>query len=157
MKKNTEGLQGSIRMCVWAFANGENQPMELKLIKRQLKNSGLDVLKEAMEGFIEAEVEFFGDIPDRPGSFGDLEQFINNEIQSRWQYKLDQQLYKVKAFIRWLRYQLRLGIVYETYSEDGEIEDMALDYNVGGYVGWYEARGHCIAFRNVDGNIQFKW
>lgn len=57
-------------------------------------------------------------------------------------------IYKVKALVRWLRYSLRVGVSYHDYSQGSD---------VGGYVGWYESRGQCIAFRDVDGGVQFLW
>jgi hypothetical protein len=37
---------------------------------------------------------------------------------------------------------------YKTYSAASE---------TAGYVGWYEWRGRCIAFRKADGTVQFVW
>lgn len=55
-------------------------------------------------------------------------------------------MYKIKALIRWLRFSLRVGVSYHHY---GSGEDC------GQFVGYYQARGKCIAFRNEDGTIHF--
>jgi hypothetical protein len=55
-------------------------------------------------------------------------------------------IYRTKALIRWVCYTLRIKISYHKYG-----------YDCGGYQGWYESRGRCIAFRENDGRIQFHW
>lgn len=56
-------------------------------------------------------------------------------------------IYKIKALIRWMRYSLKFGVSYHPYGA-GE---------AGSYLGWYEASGNCIAFRDGDGKVQFLW
>jgi hypothetical protein len=156
-KNDDTGVEANIRMCVQDFRDGMVNPPNLEAIQEYVKQANPDQLEDTLSLLLIAQDEYFPKPDPLPNGIYLLEKFINSEIESRWQYKLDQQLYKIKAIIRWLRYQMRIGIVYETYSENGEVDDMELDYNVGGYVGWYKARGKCIAFRAIDGTIQFRW
>ena len=55
--------------------------------------------------------------------------------------------YRIKAVIRWLRYSLRIGISFHSYEP----------HEAGTCLGWYEARGRCIAFLEHDGTRQFIW
>ena len=56
-------------------------------------------------------------------------------------------IYKVKGAIRWMLYQSRLGVTYDEYKDPEDV----------GYLGSYDHFGRCIAFRKLDGSIQFVW
>ena len=58
-------------------------------------------------------------------------------------------IWTIKAVIRWLRYQIRWGVAYHSYSR--------IETDSHGYLGWYEARDSCLAFRKTDGRLQFRW
>ncbi len=56
-------------------------------------------------------------------------------------------IYKVKGMIRWVLYKSYIGVIYHEYTDPEDV----------GYLGYYEHFGRCIAFRKMDGKIQFVW
>ena len=56
-------------------------------------------------------------------------------------------MYTIKAMIRWVRYQMRVGVTYHPYEE----------WEAGTYQGWYDHFGSCIAFKRDDGSVQWLW
>ena len=61
--------------------------------------------------------------------------------------------YKIKALVRWMRYSLRFGVSYERYTP----EQIETAVNFDHPLGYYMARGNCIAFRESDGSVRFLW
>lgn len=67
--------------------------------------------------------------------------------------KLTILVYKIKAFVRWMRYSLRFGVSYHRYTDEQIESAEGFDHPLG----YYEARGNCIAFRESDGRVSFLW
>lgn len=63
-------------------------------------------------------------------------------------------IYRIKAFVRWLRWSLRMGVSYHEYPHDMYGTGLPEAWHV---VGWYEAGGKVIAFRNIDWTVRFLW
>ena len=61
--------------------------------------------------------------------------------------------YKIKALVRWLRYSLRFGVSYERYTKEQIKSAKGFDHPLG----YYEARGRCIVYREADGTVKFLW
>lgn len=54
----------------------------------------------------------------------------------------------IKSTIRLIRYYMRIGISYHKYEEPDD---------VGGRIGWYEARGKRIAYRTNKGYLETRY
>lgn len=58
-------------------------------------------------------------------------------------------MYQFLAFLKGLR---RRWLV-----DKAEYKSYANPSNVGGWDGWYEHDGKCVAFRDVEGNLSLEW
>jgi hypothetical protein len=56
--------------------------------------------------------------------------------------------YRIKAIYRWFVMHLARNVEYSAYSNP---------VAVGGYLGAYNWRDRCIAFKRFDGSIQYMW
>ncbi|MHC4649064.1 MAG: hypothetical protein ACYTBJ_26730 [Planctomycetota bacterium] len=56
--------------------------------------------------------------------------------------------YKIKGLIRYARHCSRVGVRFKAY-DDPEA--------VGGWIGWYEQFGQCLAFKKTDGTVLYRW
>jgi hypothetical protein len=57
--------------------------------------------------------------------------------------------YKMIAFFKGLRRRMLVDkATYDTYDDPDA---------VGGWAGYYELDGECIAFRDVNNNLSFEW
>lgn len=58
-------------------------------------------------------------------------------------------MYQLLAFFKGLRRRWLLDKAeYKCYTNPS---------NVGGWHGWYELNGECVAFRDTQGNISIEW
>jgi len=58
-------------------------------------------------------------------------------------------MYRIIAILKGIRRRFLVDRAeYKTYSNADK---------VGGWHGWYEYQGQCVAFRDVDGKLSFIW
>jgi hypothetical protein len=58
-------------------------------------------------------------------------------------------MYRFIAIIKGIRRRFLVDRAeYKAYG-DGD--------KVGGWHGWYEIKGECVAFRDIDGKLSFNW